>query len=140
MRIVPNNKFLYQCKINNTSLCDFCSMNIESNVHLFWECPISRSFWTELELFLHNKQIDIKLDYAMISLGYIEHSSYTILLNCTLIYAKYFIFKSKYEKTIPYFNNFKKYLKYHENLEKLIAMAKDKIPNHDKKWSQLQLL
>ena len=121
MRIVPNNKFLYQCKINNTSLCDFCSMNVESNKHLFWECHISRSFWTELELFLNNKQIDIKLDYAIISLGYREKSSYTTLLNCTLIYAKYFIFKSKYEKTIPYFNNFKKYLKYHENLEKLIA-------------------
>ena len=43
MRIVPNNKFLYQCKINNTSLCDFCSMNVESNKHLFWECHISRS-------------------------------------------------------------------------------------------------
>ena len=92
-------------------MCDFCSMNIESNVHLFWGCHISRSFWTELELFLNNKQIDIKLDYAMISLGYIEQSSYTILLNFTLIYAKYFIFKSKYEKTIPYFNNFKKILK-----------------------------
>ena len=76
----------------------------------------------------------------MISLGYIEQSSYTILLNCTLIYAKYFIFKSKYEKTIPSFNNFKNYLKYHENLEKLIAMAKDKIPNHEKKWNQMQLL
>ena len=86
MRIVPNNKILYQCKINNTSLCDLCSMNVESNKHLFWECHISRSFWTELELFLNNKQIDIKLDYAMISLGYIEQSSYTILLNCTLIY------------------------------------------------------
>ena len=121
MRIVPNNNLLYQCNINNTSLCDLCSMNIESNIHLFQECHISRSIWTELELFLNNKQIDIKLDYAMISLGYIEHSSFTILLNCTLIYAKYFIFKRKYEKTIPYFNNFKNYLnylKYHENLEK----------------------
>ena len=29
-------------------------------------------------------------------------------------------------------NNLKKYLKYHENIEKIIAMAKDKIPNHEK--------
>ena len=58
-------------------------------------------------MFLNNKPIDFKLDYAMISLGYIEQRR-TILLNCTLIYAKYFISKSKYKKTIPSFNNFKK--------------------------------
>ena len=139
MKIVPNNKFLYKCNLTNTSLCDFCSMNIESNKHLFWECPISRSLWTELEMFLINKQIHTKLDYEIISLGYTEQSSYSILLNCIFVYAKYYIFKCKYESTIPTFNSFKMYLRYHESIEKIIAMTKNKLPNHVKKWTQLQL-
>ena len=139
MRIVPNNKFLYRCNITNTSLCDFCSMNIETNKHLFWECTVSRGLWTELEIFLNNNGIMININYELISFGYLDQSSYTSLLNCILFYAKNFIFKNKYEKTLPSFNNFKKYLQYHENLERIIATAKDKIQIHEIKWNQLQL-
>ena len=56
-----------------------------------------------------------------------------------LFYAKYFILKNKYEKFVPFFNNFKTYLRYHENLER-IATAKDKIEKHEIKWNQLHLL
>ena len=139
MKILPNNRFLYKCNITSTSLCDFCNMYIESNKHLFWECLVSRSFWTELEVFLNEKRININLNYQTISLGLMDQSSYSNLLNCILIYAKYFIFKNKYTKTEPTFNNFKKYLKYHEQLERLIALSKDKIKEHEHKWSQLQL-
>ena len=31
MRIIPNNQFLYKCNINSTSLCDFCTMYVETN-------------------------------------------------------------------------------------------------------------
>ena len=139
MRIVPNNKFLYRCNLNNTSLCDFCSMTIETNKHMFWECYVSRGFWTEIERLLKDNQIRIKLDYEMISFGYLNQSSYTSLLNCILIYAKYFIFKTKYEQTVPSLNNFIKYLKHHENLERIIATAKDKIQKHEAKWNQLHI-
>ena len=139
MKIVPNNRFIYKCNLTNTSLCDFCNMHIECNKHLFWECQWSRSFWTELEVFLNVKRIYINLNYQTISFGYMDQSSYSNLLNCILIYAKYFIFKNKYTKTEPSFNNFKNYLKYHENLERVIALSKDKINEHEHKWSQLQL-
>ena len=77
MRIIPNNNFLYKINIINTSLCDFCNMYIETNKHLFWECQWSRAFWTELEVFLTGKHIEIKLDYTLISLGYMDQSSYS---------------------------------------------------------------
>ena len=130
MKIVPNNKFLYKCNITNTSLCDFCNMHIECNKHLFWECQWSRSFWTELEVFLNVKRIyNFELPNNIFWLHGL--SSYSNLLNCILIYAKYFIFKNKYTKTEPSFNNFKNYLKYHENLERVIALSKDKNNEHE---------
>jgi len=30
-----------------SSLCDFCSIRPESNIHLFWECPYAQPFWTQ---------------------------------------------------------------------------------------------
>ena len=106
MRIIPNNQFLYKCNINSTSLCDFCTMYVETNKHLFWECHFTREFWTDVERFLNEKEITIKLDYKLISIGYTKWSSHSNLLNFILIYAKYFIFKNKYSKTIPMFSIF----------------------------------
>ena len=140
MRIIPNNNFLYKININSSSLCDFCNMYVETNKHLFWECQLSRGLWTELEVYLNEKQIEIKLDYTIISLGYMDQSSYSSLLNCILIYAKYFIFKNKYEKTSPSCSHFKNYLKCQENIERVIALAKDKLAEHENKWNQLQLV
>ena len=35
MRIIPTNRFLLKCNIGHTTLCDFCSMEIETLDHLF---------------------------------------------------------------------------------------------------------
>ena len=34
MRIIPNNKYLFKCKLVPYVLCEFCSMQ----VNLFWQC------------------------------------------------------------------------------------------------------
>ena len=112
-------------------------MFIETNKQLFWECQCSRAFWTAIEVFINEKQLTTTLNYELISLGYTDRSSYSTLLNFVMIYAKYFIFKNKYEKTIPMFANFLKYLKHIENVEKVIASAKDKLRQHTDKWSKL---
>ena len=139
MRIIPNNKFLYKCNINNTSLCDFCSMHVETNKHLFWDCHVTRAFWTDFHNFLNSKRIVIELSYKNISFGTNDWSSNTNIINCIIIIAKYFIFKTKYEKNLLSFNNFKKYLKYIENVEHTIAMSTDKYTQHRQKWENLQL-
>ncbi|OVA05198.1 Ribonuclease H domain [Macleaya cordata] len=37
---------LQQCGINIVSRCRFCLTCAEDELHLFWQCPISRSLWT----------------------------------------------------------------------------------------------
>ena len=54
MRIVPNNN--NKCNINNTNLCDFCTMYAETNKHLFWECHCTKAFWTDMSGFLSEKE------------------------------------------------------------------------------------
>ena len=139
MRIIPNNNFLYKCKISNTSLCDFCSMQVETNKHLFWDCHITRAFWTELHNYLNSKNILTELNYKNISFGTNDWRSNNNVINCVIIIAKYFILKSKYEMNVPKFNNFKNYLKHIENIENIIALTKDKSTQHRQKWDILQL-
>ena len=138
MRIIPNNMFLYKCNITNTSLCDFCCMNVETNKHLFWECAITRAFWTDIENYLSTKNIHVLLDYSIISFGITETSSLYKIVNSILIIAKYYIFKNKYAKTIPSIVQFISYLKYIENIEKLIANFKNKTTQHEAKWHFMQ--
>jgi len=56
-------------------------------------------------------------------------------INYILLLGKYFIFKNKYQKTIPSFNEFKYNLNYKLHLEGLIAEMKGKVDAHEKKWN-----
>jgi len=55
MHIVPNNEKLFIYGMTESSLCDFCSTRLESNIHLFWEFPFVQPFWTQLKNFLIEK-------------------------------------------------------------------------------------
>ena len=140
MCILPSNSFLLKCKIANTSLCDFCNMHEETIVHLFWDCQISRIFWNRIENFLETKDLNVTVSYEIISLGMPILKQDNIIINFILILAKYFIFSSKYKKVIPNINQFIQYVYKRQEIEKIIALKKDKLASHNKKWAKLLLL
>ena len=59
------------------------------------------------------------------------------IVNFILFLAKYFIFRSKYEKIIPNIDQFIQYLYKRQDIEKIIASKKDKLTVHTNKWSKL---
>ena len=69
MCIIPNNNSLLKCKLVNSALCDFCTMDIETNTHTFWECIYVQQFWRDLVNFLHEFHIDILLSLLTITFG-----------------------------------------------------------------------
>ena len=58
------------------------------------------------------------------------------LINFIITCGKYFIFRSKYIKTTPCLNSFKIYLEKRIEIEKHIALEKDKLDLHNRKWEQ----
>ena len=112
-------------------------INEETIIHLFWECQISRNFWNRIEDFLETKGLNVAVNYEIISLGMplLKHDN--IIINFILILAKYFIFTSKYKKVIPNINHFYQYIYKRQEVEKIIALKKDKLVSHNKKWSKL---
>ncbi|KAH3792602.1 hypothetical protein DPMN_146099 [Dreissena polymorpha] len=53
-RIIATNKYLFKCKLSNSNLCDFCSENIETIEHLFWECKHIQPIWNQLDFCSEN--------------------------------------------------------------------------------------
>ena len=134
MQVIPTNSFLLKCKITNSNLCDFCNRNIETVKHLFWECHYSQHFWSQLKTFLLGLGIEIELNYKLICFGTFNVLRKQHVLNFIIISAKYFIFKSKYTKTIPSFQEYKVFLYRRIEIEKCIALDKDKLEQHRLKW------
>ena len=54
--------------------------------------------------------------------------------NFIILSAKYFIFKKKCLNELPTANNFISYLKKQIEIEKIIALNKDKLAIHEAKW------
>ena len=74
------------------------------------------------------------MNYKLICFGKQNNKSNEHLVNFIILSAKYFIFKNKYAKTIPNFQCFKNFLYKRIEIEKCIALEKDKLEQHMLKW------
>ena len=142
MRIIPTNKFLLKCNIGHTALCEFCSMEIETLNHLFWECIHVQHFWTNLSVFLQEYNILIQFNLRNVMLGITEGTNITEIQikNLIILLGKYFIFKTKYQKQYPTLIRFKSHLCQRIQIEKKIYFMKDRLAQFNNKWSTLRVL
>ena len=57
MRIIPNNKYLFKCKLVPYVLCEFCSMQ----VYLFWQCWYIQDPSSKVQEILTSNNMEIQL-------------------------------------------------------------------------------
>ena len=134
MRIVATNKKLFKYNLANSNLCDFCSMDVETVNHLFWNCAHTQTFWSRIKQFLSSKDIDITLDLKNITFGIQDKCRYRLVLNFIIVSAKYFIYINKCKNSIPNIEGYKIYLNKCIDIEKHIALNNDKLQQHCEKW------
>ena len=134
MRIVRTNKDLFKFKLVNSTLCDFCYQHNETTYHLFWECSHVQELWRNIANIFRQNNIDIELNYSIVSLGILNQSYFYTPLNYITLIAKYFIFRCKCLNEIPQYNHFKYYLHEQCRIEKHIAQRKGKLSVHNAKW------
>ena len=139
MRIIPTNQFLTKCHVVNSSLCEFCNMEIETFSHLFWECTYVQQFWTSLTDFLNRCNFNFILDFKTLSFRIAQaNPNYKVLSQNSIIYiGKYIIFQAKQRKQIPNLQDFKSFLLTRIKIEKEIALLNDKLASFETKWRTL---
>jgi len=136
-RIVPNNSFLFKCKIASSSLCDFCHSNPDSLQHMFWECQYIQIFWTAFtSQILEPLNITKNVNFQNIVWCNILEDSETNswIVNYLILLAKYFIFRSKCLIQIPVIAVFHTYVKDRMMVEDVIATMNNKLNKYKAKW------
>ena len=136
-RIVPNNSFLFKCKIVSSSLCDFCNANPDSLEHMFWECHNIQSFWNSftnqiIAPITSNKTVNFK---NIVWCNILEESeTNSLIANYLILLAKYFIFRSKCLNQIPVITVCQTYIKNRMVVEEIIATMNNKLNAYKAKW------
>ena len=126
---IQTNHFLTKCNIVGSALCKFCTMEIETVSHMFWECAHVQQFWTSVPDLLRVCDSNINISVKSITFG-ICHSKpkcEAIVINFLNFLAKYFIFQNKQNKQVPTIHVFKCYLFNRIKIEEEIALLKDKL-------------
>ena len=109
-RIIPTNKYLYRCKIEESSVCGFCHCHIETIEYSFWECATIQNLWNQLENFITTKVTCFTLKKHIVIVGILPHTVQNSWLNYLNILMKYFIFNMKCRGIRPLYSTFKNVL------------------------------
>jgi len=140
MHILPNNTFLHKCNLVPSTLCDFCHMHTETDIHVFWDCHPIQKFWMDIQNFIYDKLErleNLELNFATISFCNltIADANNSHVINFIILLAKYFIFKCKQEKTIPLEEAFVSFFNTRIKLEELIATTQNKLHIFNTRWA-----
>ena len=120
MRSIPTNKYLKICKIKDNDDCYFCKISIESIEHLFWNCPIVKTFWYSLAYTLGDVFDLNLLTLKTVMLGYIGMQNRN-LINHILNITKRYIYVTKCKEEELNLHRLINLIKYHYKLEKNIV-------------------
>ena len=136
-RILVTNEDLHKWKLKDTALCNFCEEEIETTVHLFLECEVTKLFWKELEDWLYrNNNIRVKIQPSEIILGNLNIENN--LFDLVYLVGKQYVYACRCTEGFPTLTNFLKTLKHVYNIEKYIAINNDNITPFNSKWESIQ--
>ena len=132
--ILYTNNVLFKMKKISSSSCPFCNNVDQTNLHLFVDCPLALSFWSEFThwyFLLCNKKLSLsKLE---IMYGVLQPSCLT--LNHLILIGKYFLYTCSLNDRRYHFGDFIALVWEKIEIEKHIATSSDKLNFFRKKWS-----
>ena len=138
-RFLPCKAALKKWKKEDSDLCVECNV-VDSLEHHFVQCENVKLFWTMLlEWWNTIYEVSIKLHVLDIVFGIVNHDRDTMLstLNFCILFAKYYIYKSKLDNKKVKFGKYKYELKQRILYEKCILAQDDKLAFFDERWNVL---
>lgn len=122
-RYYPSKSFIVRMKKDLNDACSFCEGSPETSVHLFWFCPHSSKFWTDLLSLLctrFNRNFEFSFKHVLFGFHDFsrEESNVFYIINLVFILAKFFIHKCKYTNCKPLLSIFTNDINaYHKTLQ-----------------------
>ena len=135
MRAIMTNVKLYAYKIVSTKLCNFCELEEESLIHLFFECQHVQALLRWLSKFLALSQ-QIKWE-EIVLLSLFPNPAHPG--NALVLFTKYYIYSSKCQKRKCTIEFLKIYCQSLIEIDAEIARSKNKQKIHQIKWANIKL-
>ena len=136
-RIIGTNIVLKSMRLRVDDLCSFCSLERENIEHLFVNCIHVTNFWQTLLTCLKNIEVvdtNFNLEKDTILLGCTKNHNISNVFNYVILVAKFYIYKSRCEGSLPNLFSFRYYLHDKYCVERYIAMKNLSIDKFDRDW------
>lgn len=136
-RMIYSKKELFKMKLVDNMTCNICSVEEDSIIHAFYECPTVLRLWTDVEIFLKKYlRYDVCLDLKVILFGLQEAKNFA-LINHVILACKRHIYVSRIRNETPSFDFLIGILKDTYKVELYIARMKNQYDTFYKKWFPL---
>ena len=136
--IIYTNHHLFRFGFVQNALCAYCKKEEETYRHIFFECQNARFIWNNSNDILNLIPIN-NLKWQDILFGiYLENQGKEKLVNHFLILVKYLIFRGRERGSPITINEIKSMFKEEEWEEKRLALERNTISLHLKKWEHLK--
>ena len=133
---IYTNSLLYKLKMVETYRCTFCELELETILHLLWDCSVTKNVWLAIEEWLIMKKIvpnDFKLTLKLVILGY-AHSA---CVNNVLMTVKYYIYRCKCMNNTPNGVEAISTVVHYIAKERAAAKYSDTLTKFSQKWNKL---
>lgn len=133
-RIIFCAKRLHSWKLVDSPRCLYCTVELETMEHLFYQCHVTQQFWTKfIAWYESSTNTEIQLDLETIS--FCNHEC--DLLNTLLIMAKQFIFSRRIKEREPNIYLFRDLVHQNISIERYEAFKTRKFKTFIKKWKNM---
>ena len=136
-RILPTKKYLVQCNLTDDPSCSFCGNTDETLSHLFWNCTHVQKFWEDMINLLHDKCVHcarLLLKEELILFGTANNIKTDRPLNFIILFAKFYIYKCKFDNSKPNLQAFIKQLQHRILIERALALKYNKYEMFKLNW------
>ena len=131
--LLVNKFWLKKWGIEENDQCLFCTIDSETQIHIFWECPRVQNFWQQVKDWLVSKSLKVNLSIETIFYG---HEKEEDIVNMALILAKQYIHYQRSKKSMLNINGFINFVASYIKMEYYSAEKSNKVVNYMHKWEK----
>jgi hypothetical protein len=142
-RILPTERYLFVCKIVESSLCSFCNAEVESIEHLFCNCTTIRMLWNSLLQEIKRNCVhaeNLHFSEQLILFGTCERTVTDRGLDLIILWTKFYIYKTKLQKRNANYNNLLQSVRNRWRIEKYAFIARGRRETFEAIWTPYRSL
>ena len=134
-RIIGCRYLLKKMKIVDSDTCTFCKTSPQTIIHLFCDCPIIKTLWTDLSGWISSRStFNVDFSPVVIVLGYLNKNNIQQVINIIILLTKSYIFWCFQQLKSPNILDLQKRIKDTYNTEKTLAVLHDKSDTFESHW------